>query len=90
VRCDERCIVAAGGWVRVEGRERIFRMRRTVQGAQATRRHRVKVRLTRRGRRALRSALEEGRRARLRVGLRARDTAGNRSALQRFTVGVRR
>jgi hypothetical protein len=86
VRCDELCAITAGGWLRIDGRTRVYQLRRTVQGAQATRRHRVKVRLTRRGRRALQAALAEGRAARLRVGLRARDAAGNRSALTRFTV----
>jgi hypothetical protein len=88
VSCDELCFVAAGGWLRIGSR--IYRMRRTVQGAQVTRNHRVKVGLTTRGRRALRRALSRGRRARIRVGLRARDAAGNRSALVRRTVRVRR
>jgi glucose/arabinose dehydrogenase len=87
VSCDERCSVAAGGWIRI-GR-RIYRLQRIVQSGQATPTRRIKVRLTAKGRRALRRALAEGRRPRVRVGLRARDALGNPSPLVRYTVRVR-
>jgi glucose/arabinose dehydrogenase len=86
-RCDEPCTVAAGGKLRI-GR-RSFRLRRASQAAETGQRARIKVRLTPRARRALRRALRRGRRASVRIGLRARDAAGNRSRLARARVRVR-
>jgi Glucose / Sorbosone dehydrogenase len=88
VACDERCSIASGGWLRVRGR--IYRLRRSVQAAQATPSRRIKVRLTPKARRGLRRALRQGRRPRVRVGVRARDLSGNASPLTRYTVRVRR
>jgi glucose/arabinose dehydrogenase len=100
VRCSEACSVAAGGRLRI-GRAR-YRMRRVRGGtveagaaaraAQVTQRVRLKVRLTKRGRRALRRCARRGnlRRASVRVNLRATDGAGLRSPLVRRTVRVRR
>jgi hypothetical protein len=51
---------------------------------------RVRVALPAKGRRALRRALDRGRRPRISLGLRARDATGNRSPLTRRTVVVRR
>jgi glucose/arabinose dehydrogenase len=87
-RCDEPCTVAAGGKLRI-GR-RSYRLRRENQAAAIRPRARIKVRLTPRARRALRRALREGRRASVRIGLRARDAAGNRSQLVRARVRVLR
>jgi hypothetical protein len=56
----------------------------------ANSRIRLRARLTRRARRALRRAHARRRRARVAVALRARDTAGNPSPLARATVRVRR
>ncbi len=89
-RCSERCRVAAGGTLRI-GKRR-FALRRVQTGAvPAGRLVRIKPRLTRRGMRALRRALRDDRQPKLRIGLRARDTAGNASQLTRRTVtAVRR
>jgi glucose/arabinose dehydrogenase len=88
-RCGgERCRLTAGGRLRV-GR-RTYELRRVARGMAAGKRARVKVRLTRRARRALRRALRHDRRPAVRVGLRARDAAGNRSRLARRRVAVRR
>jgi glucose/arabinose dehydrogenase len=90
VRCNEPCSVIVRGRLRI-GR-RVFRMRPVATGSQAEPRVRLKTRLTRRGRRALRRAVRRGRvrRARVHLRLRATDPAGNRSPLVRRTVRVRR
>jgi hypothetical protein len=88
VRCSEACTVEAGGTLRI-GRRRLL-LRRAVGSAQPSPRTRLKVRLRRRSARLLRRALANGRRPRVQVRLRARDAAGNPSALVRRTVRVRR
>ena len=88
VSCNERCSIAAGGRLKI-GR-RSFRMRRVSRAAQAGNRARIRVALSRRGRRALRRALQNRRRAGVRLSLRATDAAGNRSRLVRRSVRVRR
>ncbi len=88
-RCDERCRVAIGGRLRIGKRN--FKLRRAVsKPVTAGKRLRLKARLSKRARRALHKALREGRRPKVRVGLRARDTAGNGSRLVRRTVRVKR
>jgi hypothetical protein len=88
VRCDERCRVSAGGRLLIG--ERRYELRRVRTGSlRAARVARVKPRLTRRGARALRRALREGRHPQVRLGVRARDAAGNRSRLARLTVYVK-
>jgi glucose/arabinose dehydrogenase len=86
--CNEPCTIAARGRLRI-ARKR-FRMRRVSRAAPVTRRSRMKVRLTRRGTRALRRAVRRKRRASVRITLRAADPAGNRSRGVRATVRVRR
>jgi glucose/arabinose dehydrogenase len=90
VRCSESCSVAARGRLRI-GRAG-YRMRPLARAAQANRRVRLKVRLTQRGRRALRRYARRGRlrRASVRLNLRATDSAGLRSPVVRRTVRVRR
>jgi glucose/sorbosone dehydrogenase len=90
VRCSESCSVAARGRLRI-GRA-WYRMRPLARAAQAGQRVRLKVRLTRRGRAALRRCARRGRlrRASVRLTLRATDTAGLRSPAVRRTVRVRR
>jgi glucose/arabinose dehydrogenase len=90
VRCSEACSVAARGRLRI-GRAR-YRMRPLARAAQANSRVRLKVRLTKRGRRALRRCARRGRlrRASVRLDLRATDSAGLRSPAARRTVRVRR
>jgi hypothetical protein len=56
------------------------------QTAQASRQVRLKLRLTRRATRALRRAVRRGGQYRVRISLRARGAAGNRSSLVRATV----
>jgi outer membrane protein assembly factor BamB len=87
-RCDEPCTVAANGTLRI-GRTS-FRLVRASHAAQFARHVRVKVRLTLKAMRALRRALRRGRRPSVRVALRARDGAGNRSRLVHATVRIRR
>jgi glucose/arabinose dehydrogenase len=88
-RCSEQCAVAAGGTLRI--RKRRYAMRRAVvHSTQSGRRRRIEVRLTKRGRRALRRALKRGRKPSVQLNLRARDAAGNRSPLARRGVRVRR
>ncbi len=87
-RCNEACSVAARGRLRI-GR-RSLRMLGASRPAQARRRARLKVALTRRGRRLLRRALRRGRKPSVRLVLRATDSAGNRSTAERRRVRVRR
>ncbi len=88
VRCSEACSLEAGGTLVVGGRRLL--LRRAVGNAQPAPRTRLKVRLRERSARLLRRALANGRRPRVEVRLRARDAAGNRSALVRRSVRVRR
>jgi glucose/arabinose dehydrogenase len=88
VRCSEQCTLAAGGRLRI--RNRRYRLRPAAGAARVGQRKRIKVLVNRRGRRALRRALRRGRRPKVRVNLRARDAAGNRSPLVSRTVRVRR
>lgn len=90
VRCSEPCSVAAGGRLRIGGAS--YRMRRLGRAAQVGRRVRLKVRLTKRGRRALRRCARRDRlrRASVRLNLRATDATGLRSPRVRRTVRVRR
>jgi glucose/arabinose dehydrogenase len=89
-RCSEPCSLAVRGRLRI-GRAR-YRMRPLTQSAQVGQRVRIKLRLTRAGRRALRRAQRRGRlrRASVRLSLHATDAAGNRSPPARRTVAVRR
>jgi glucose/arabinose dehydrogenase len=95
IGCSEPCRVAAGGRLRI-GRAR-YRMRRIVRTAPVLTApggnlRRIKVRLTKRGFRALRRCARRGRlrRASVRLDLRATDSAGLRSPVVRRTVRVRR
>jgi glucose/arabinose dehydrogenase len=88
VRCSEACTVEAGGTLRIGSRRLL--LRRATGSAQPSPRTRLKVRLRRRSARILRRALANGRHPRVQVRLRARDAAGNRSALVRRAVRVRR
>jgi hypothetical protein len=88
-RCSERCSVAMGGRVRI-GRRSYELRRATSRSVAAGKRIRIKARLTKRGSRAVRRALRDGRRPKAGVGLRARDVAGNGSRLARRTVRVKR
>ena len=87
-RCSEACTLAAGGTLRIGSRRLL--LRRAVGSGQRSPRTRLKVRLRRRAVRLLRRALANGRRPRVQVRLRARDAAGNRSALVRRSLRVRR
>jgi glucose/arabinose dehydrogenase len=90
VRCGEPCSVATAGRLRI-GRAR-YRMRRLGRAAQADQRVRLKLRLTRRGGRALRRCARRGRlrRASVRLSLHATDAAGLGSPTLQRTVRVRR
>jgi glucose/arabinose dehydrogenase len=88
VSCNEACTVSAGGTLRI-GRRKLF-LRHVTGKARPSPRKRLKVRLRRRSARLLRNALADGRRPRVQLRLRARDGAGNRSALLRRSLRVRR
>jgi glucose/arabinose dehydrogenase len=88
VRCSEACRVSAGGTLRI-GRRKLA-LRRTTVRAPASARKRLKVRLRTRPARLLRRALAHGRHPRVQIRLRARDATGNRSALVRRSLRVRR
>jgi hypothetical protein len=81
--CDERCSVSAWGSLRIGGRS--YDLVRS-QTAHTSRRARLRVRLTRRATGALRRAIKHRRRHALRISLRARDAAGNSSAVVRAAV----
>ncbi len=89
VRCDERCRITAAGRLRIGKRSYPLRAAKTKR-VRAAKLVRVKPRLTPRATRALRRALDAGKRPTVRLVLRARDAAGNRSRLVRHTVRVRR
>ena len=88
VRCSERCSLSVGGTLLV-GRRKLLLRRARVTLAAGNRVRRV-VRLRPRARRLLRSALAHGGHPRIQLRLRATDGAGNRSALVRRGVMVRR
>jgi hypothetical protein len=87
-RCDESCTLAMGGRVRVGGR--VFELRRASTTGAAGQRVKMKAGLSKRAGRAVRRALRRHRRVRIVVGVRAHDTAGNRSRLARASVRARR
>ena len=88
VRCSEACTVSVGGTLRI-GRRKLL-LRRASGAAHPSPRKRFKVRLRKRSARVLRRALANGRRPRVHIRLRARDAAGNHSALVRRSLRVRR
>jgi hypothetical protein len=88
VRCSENCDLSAGGTLLVRGRKLL--LRRSAVALVAHHRTRVRVRLRPRARRLLPAALARGGHPRVRLRLRAGDAAGNRSALVRRGVRVRR
>ena len=88
LRCNEACAVSAGGTLRIGQRKLLLRP--ASGSARPSRRTRLKVRLRKRSARLLRRALADGRRPRVHLRLRARDAAGNGSALVRRSLRVRR
>ena len=88
VGCSEQCSVIARGRLRI-GR-RSFAMRPASRAARAGKRARLKITLTRKGRKALKRALRRKRKATVRLALRATDAAGNRSRPVRRKVRARR
>ena len=88
VRCSESCTLGAGGTLAI-GRRRLL-LRRVRVGLAANRRARLVVRMRPRARRLLRAALRRGGHPRIVLRLRATDAAGNRSALVRRRIRVRR
>jgi glucose/arabinose dehydrogenase len=88
VRCSEHCSVNIRGTLLV--RHRKLRMPRVRAALVAGRRARVVLTLRPRARRILRRALRRHRHPRAALRLRAADAAGNRSALVRRGVRIRR
>jgi hypothetical protein len=89
VGCDEPCTIAASGRLSVPGPARVFKLRPRTRTLAAGSRVRMKLRLTRRARPALRRALRRGRRVRARVSVRASDPLGNARSVTK-TVRARR
>jgi glucose/arabinose dehydrogenase len=87
-RCNEVCRVTADGVLRIG--KRSYPLRGQSKPAGTGVRVRLQVRLTKKARKALKTALRRGRHPVVRVSLRARDAAGNLGSLQRATVRVRR
>ena len=88
-RCrDEACRVAMSGTLRIG--KRSYRLRHTSKATSANRRVKLRVRLTRRARSALRRALRHHRHPGVRVAYRARDRFGNATSLRRAKLSVRR
>jgi glucose/arabinose dehydrogenase len=88
VRCNENCSLGAGGTLLI-GRQKLL-LRQVKAALVANERARLLVRLRPRARRLLRAALRRGGRPRVGLRLRATDGAGNRSAVVRRGVRVRR
>jgi hypothetical protein len=88
VRCSENCSLRAVGTLLIGHRKVPLRLVRTTLVGH--RRARLAVRVRPRGRRLLRRALRRHRHPRVALRLRAHDAAGNRSALVRRGVRVRR
>ena len=87
-RSSEASALAIGATLRIG--ERSYRLKPQTRPAGVGKRVRMKATLTSRARRALRKAFRKDRRPVVRVGLRARDAAGNRSKLVRQRIAVRR
>ena len=90
VRCNEVCTARVTGVLRIGKRRYRLRSARQAAPAAANRRIKLKVTLKKRSTRVLRRALRRGRRAKVRVGLRAKDAAGNRSRTVHRMVRVKR
>jgi glucose/arabinose dehydrogenase len=87
-KCNERCRIVAGGTLLIGHRK--LALKRVRAHRTAGRRARLLVRVGPRGRRLLRRALHHHRHPRVVLRLRGTDAAGNRSALVRRSVRVRR
>jgi glucose/arabinose dehydrogenase len=87
-RCNENCSLTVGGTLLI-GRRKLL-LRRVKAALVANQRARLLVRLRPPARRLLRAALRRGGHPRVLLRLRATDSAGNRSALVRRGVRVRR
>jgi glucose/arabinose dehydrogenase len=88
VRCDESCALSASGTLLIGDRKLLLRKRSATLAPD--RRERLLVRVRPRGLRLLRAALRRGGHPRIVLRLRAADGAGNRSAVVRRGVRVRR
>jgi glucose/arabinose dehydrogenase len=88
VRCSEECALEVGGTLLVRGRRLLLRAVRA--NLAANQRARIRVRTGARATRLLRRALARRGHPRVTLRLRATDAAGNRSALVRRGVRVRR
>jgi glucose/arabinose dehydrogenase len=85
-RCNEACTLSLSA--RLQIAKRRYPLHAATIASAANTRVKLRARLTPRARRALRRALKRGKRPKVRVTLSAKDLAGNRSQLRRFTVRV--
>ena len=89
VKCNEPCGFTASARMRVSRSKKRYALRKVSKLAGAGQRVKVKLRLYRKGTRALRRTLARKRRATITVTITARDTAGNRST-RKVAVRVKR
>jgi glucose/arabinose dehydrogenase len=89
VRSSESGALRARATIALPGASRTLRLRGVRRSVVAGKRYRLKLRLSRKGRRVVARALRRGRRVRVRVNLHGRDGAGN-LAVARRTVRARR
>jgi hypothetical protein len=87
-RCNENCVIQAGGRLHVG--KRVYRLRRVQKLQPANKRARLKVPLGAKARRAIVRGRARHRGVRVEVTLRARDATGNRSRLLRKSVRLGR
>jgi glucose/sorbosone dehydrogenase len=77
VRSNESGLLRAGARISLPGASRTLRLRGIRRSVAAGKRYRLKLRLSRKARRAVARALRRGRRVKVRVDLQNRDAAGN-------------
>jgi plastocyanin len=89
VRVNERATVSARGRVSVPESSRVFSFKKATRSLAAGAHARLKLRLSRKARSAVRSALAGGKRLRARVTIVATDSSGNQRTARR-TIKLRR
>jgi hypothetical protein len=83
VTLNEAGRVTVRGRVNVPDAARVFRFKPVTRAVAADTRERIRLKLARRARRAVKAALRDGRRLKARVTIAARDTSGNLSTAKR-------
>jgi glucose/arabinose dehydrogenase len=81
--CDEVCAAAASGVIRIAGSKHVYVLKPALKQLAANSSLRVRLKMSKRARRALRSAFRRHRRVTTRLTVVGRDGAGNASAANR-------